>query len=354
MKSQLPGRLGDPSMNLVDDPRLDWRIRNALKQLWDAPLSLEPIPGDSALDACLEYSSQYEAEVSSGLNQLFLQTMPDFSELESYLEMIEGGDGNEIKLFIDRPANIESPVPGVVHFHGGGMVMMTAANAFYQRWRRELASQGMVVIGVEFRNGAGEMGNHPFPAGLNDCAVAAQWVHTNKAELNISSMIVSGESGGANLSLATTLKAKQEGWLDKIDGIYALCPYIHGSYAEQPNELPSLVENDTYGLGQDFMMVLAKCYDPFEDNKLNPLAWPYHASVDELKGLPPHVISVNELDPLRDEGLEYYRKLSAAEVSVVGKTIAGTTHGTELVYPDVTPDIVADTLNSIYNFAAGL
>jgi acetyl esterase/lipase len=41
----------------------------------------------------------------------------------------------------------------------------------------------------------------------------------------------------------------------------------------------------------------------------NPLAWPYWASQEELKGLPPHVISVNELDPLFDEGISYYRKL---------------------------------------------
>ena len=37
-----------------------------------------------------------------------------------------------------------------------------------------------------------------------------------------------------------------------------------------------------------------------------------HASASDLTGLPPHVISVNELDPLRDEGLAYYRKLLAA------------------------------------------
>ncbi len=39
------------------------------------------------------------------------------------------------------------------------------------------------------------------------------------------------------------------------------------------------------------------------------MAWPLHASRDDLAGLPPHVISVNQLDPLRDEGLAYARKL---------------------------------------------
>ena len=54
---------------------------------------------------------------------------------------------------------------------------------------------------------------------------------------------------------------------------------------------------------------LAKIYDPSGANATNPLAWPYHATVEDLEGLPPHVVSVNELDPLRDEGLAYFRKL---------------------------------------------
>ena len=43
--------------------------------------------------------------------------------------------------------------------------------------------------------------------------------------------------------------------------------------------------------------------------------------------MPPHVISVNELDPLRDEGLDYYRRLLRAGVSAVGRMVAGTCHG---------------------------
>ena len=53
------------------------------------------------------------------------------------------------------------------------------------------------------------------------------------------------------------------------------------------------------------MSVLAKVYDPDLANAQNPLAWPYHATVEELADLPPHIISVNELDPLRDEGLVF-------------------------------------------------
>ncbi len=37
----------------------------------------------------------------------------------------------------------------------------------------------------------------------------------------------------------------------------------------------------------------------------NPLAWPMHAERGDLEGLRPHVISVNQFDPLRDEGLPF-------------------------------------------------
>ena len=43
-----------------------------------------------------------------------------------------------------------------------------------------------------------EHGSDPFPAGLNDCSSALQWVTDNKKRLGASNVVVSGESGGAN------------------------------------------------------------------------------------------------------------------------------------------------------------
>ena len=68
------------------------------------------------------------------------------------------------------------------------------------RWREHLAATGLVVVGVEFRNSAGKLGVHPYPAGLNDCAAAIRWVAANRADLGVSHLIVSGESGGGNLT----------------------------------------------------------------------------------------------------------------------------------------------------------
>lgn len=280
--------------------------------------------------------------------------MPTFDSVMSTTQTIKGVDGHDITLYLHMPQDQSETGPCIVHMHGGGMVLMTAADPGFVRWRNSLAAAGMRVIGVEFRNGGGSLGNHPFPAGLNDCASAVNWAHANRESLGISTIVLSGESGGGNLSLATTLKAKQEGWLDQIDGIYAMCPYISGSYAKPPLALVSLRENDGYSLDGAMMATMVKVYDPHNAHATNPLAWPLHASKEDLEGLPPHVISVNELDPLRDEGLAYYRKLLAAGVPALARTVHGTPHAGDLILPDVTPDLYQEANALICRFARSL
>jgi acetyl esterase/lipase len=259
-----------------------------------------------------------------------------------------------VTLYLHRPAGAAGPLPGVLHLHGGGMVMLEAAGATYGRWRDELAAAGLVVVGVEFRNGAGKHGPFPFPAGLDDCAAALRSVVDHKQQLGISKLIVSGESGGGNLTLATVLRAKRDGLVDQIDGAYAMCPYISGAWAAPPAELPSMFENDGYFLEVAMMGALAKVYDPSGEHATDPLAWPLHASPDDLRGLPPHVISVNQLDPLRDEGLAYARKLLDAGVPVISHTVNGTCHAGDIIFAGAMPDVYRATVRDIKGFAESL
>lgn len=351
--SNLPGRLGSPNLQLGTDPRADPRLIKVLAEFGlDKSPEPAPVSANSTYEECLAYFGEMET-VYDAMYAPLHNDLPAVDSVRS-TEVIEGVDANEITLYIHRPSNAKEDLPCIVHLHGGGMVFLAATGVNYIRWRDELAATGMVVIGVEFRNGAGAHGNHPYPAGLNDCASAVHWVHANKKTLGISHVVVSGESGGGNLSLATALKAKEEGWLGEVAGIYAMCPYISGMYANPPPELGSLIENDGYTVNVSMMGALAKSYDPSGANSENPLAWPYCADINGLEGLPPHTISVNELDPVRDEGLVYHSKLLAAGVSSVSRTVKGTCHAGDCMSPKVVPDIYATTVRNISEFAKSL
>jgi acetyl esterase/lipase len=234
------------------------------------------------------------------------------------------------------------------------MTILEASGTSYQRWRDHLAASGLVVCGVEFRNASGKLGPYPFPAGLNDCSSALAWFADQRTQLGITKIVVSGESGGGNLTLATTLKAKRDGNLDVIAGVYAQCPYISNAYEAPVPELTSLFENDGYFLSCEQMGVMAMVYDPSRESATNPLAWPYHAAAADLTGLPPHVISVNELDPLRDEGLAYYRKLAAAGVPVAARTVNGTCHAGDCLFEAAMPEVFHATIRDIKGFADSL
>jgi len=348
----LPGKLGDPTRTIATDPRLDPRLAAGVAGVTTA-LEDPPVGPDSTYTEVLAHVATVEAEIDAAYAEMF-RGLPPVRSVARRTEVIKGTDGNQIELFVHEPAERSRTLPGIVHLHGGGMVMLAARDPQFVRWRDELAATGLCVVGVEFRNGAGKLGNHPFPAGLNDCASATRWTHDNRSALGIDRIVLSGESGGSNLCLATALKALREGWSERITAIYACCPFVSGTYSPAPPELTSMHENQNYMLDLVMTQALVRAYDPEGEHATNPLAWPYHANPDDLKGLPPHVISVNELDPLRDEGLVYARKLLAAGVPTVSRTVNGTYHAADLRCLAAAPEIYRATLRDVHGFAASL
>ena len=69
-----------------------------------------------------------------------------------------------------------------------------------------------------------------------------------------------------------------------------------------------------------------------------------------MRGLPPTVVHVNECDPLRDEGINFYRLLIKNGVHARCRQAMGTVHGSE-IFAAVCPDVSHDTARDIAAFA---
>jgi acetyl esterase/lipase len=132
-----------------------------------------------------------------------------------------------------------------------------------------------------------------------------------------------------------------------IRGLYALCPYIAGQWPQE--RFPSSIENEGILLNLHHNRG-AMAYGIAELESGNSLAWPSFASEDDVRGLVPTFISVNEADPLRDEGVDFYRLLLRAGVAAQCRVVMGTSHGMD-VFAAVLPDIAAQTAASIALFA---
>lgn len=359
MSATAPGRLGDPEMSLVTEPRIDPKLLEALKRYGiHTPSYLTSV---LAPDANLDIITPFVLENEKAIERIYsnieyhVPNATSSTRLTISEELIIAPDDNRVRLRFYRPSqSLGALLPAVLYFHGGGMVILSTDNPMHTTWVEALARTGLVAILVDFRNALTPTSFDPFPAGLNDCAAAVKWVDAHRKELDISKVVLQGESGGGNLALATALKAKKEGWLKAVDGVCASVPYISGAY-NMPlewrlRELPSLVECDGYLISCSTSALNVRLYDPSGEHARDPLAWPFWATEEDLKRLPPHLIITSELDPLRDEGNAYYRKLRMAGVRVVGKMNLGVIHEAELFLRQTLPDLFLANLWELKNF----
>lgn len=340
----------DPS----DDPRIDPRIKALLavmpnlaapsvehrEQLLAESNSPEGLAAVETYRAMMAICDTEEAAPTAGL-RIHVE------------HAVSQPDGNTITLRVLRP-DTDEVLPCVYYIHGGGMASLSCFDGNYSGWGKLIAARGVVVVMVDFRNAVSPSSVPevaPFPAGLNDCVSGLKWVHANAAALGVDTarVVVAGESGGGNLTLATGLRLQRDGDLGLVAGLYAFCPYIAGEWP-LPHH-PSSTENN--GIFLDLHNNRGKIgygIDAFEAR--NPLAWPSFANEDDVRGFPPTVISVNECDPLRDEGIEFYRLLLRAGVAARARTALGTTHGIEIM-PLACPDITDAAITDLVAFAKG-
>jgi acetyl esterase len=123
-------------------------------------------------------------------------------------ERLVPGPGGAIRLRLYWPLQPAAPMPAIVYFHGGGHVIGSLDTHDFVA-RNLCAGTGAMVASVDYRMGP----EHKFPAAVDDCFAALQWVHANAASLGADSDRIGahGDSAGGNLAAVAALLARDAG-----------------------------------------------------------------------------------------------------------------------------------------------
>ncbi|MFD5191756.1 alpha/beta hydrolase [Streptomyces sp. NPDC058357] len=253
-------------------------------------------------------------------------TLPEGVELSEH--RVPGAVGiPEVPVAVFRPAGAGNALPAVLYVHGGGFILEEGDGdrALAARWAAEL---GAVVVSVRYRLAP----EHPYPAATDDCYAALEWLAANAAGLGVdpARIAVAGMSAGGGLTAALTLLARDRG------GPVPCFQLLDIPELDDRLETSSMREfTDTPVWNRPNAVHSWRAYLGADRDPAAPVpAYAAPARAENLAGLPPAYVAVSDLDPLRDEGLDYALRLVRAGVPTELHLFPGTFHGAAGFVPD--------------------
>ncbi len=201
------------------------------------------------------------------------------------------GFGRRIFCRVYKPA-VAAGLPVMVYFHGGGWVW-ASVDTHDRLCREYAAASGCAVVSVDYALSPEAV----FPQAIEECAAVVRWLGAHGAEWGLDP---------ARIVLGGVL------------ALYPVCDanFETGSYKQ--------FGSGGYFLTLEKMRFYWSVYAPDDAMRLHPLASPLRA---DLRGLPPVMVQLAELDVLRDEGIALTEKLRAAGVETTYELVAGVIHG---------------------------
>jgi len=267
------------------------------------------------------------------------------STMQCIEKWIPRKDGSKLRICIFKPIKPKENVPGVLWLHGGGYAIGSPERAKVMA-KRLIEVSNCVVVAPDYRLSI----EAPYPAALEDSYEALLWMKKHAKELGIrdNQLMVGGDSAGGGLTAALTLYARDKGEVS-IAFQMPLYPMLDDrmtSESAKDNNAPVWNSKSNFNgwklyLGELFGTSNVPCY-----------AAP--ARAEDYRNLPPTATFVGELEPFRDETIQYVENLRKAGVPVEFQIYKGCYHAFEQMCPKagVSKKAIAFILNS-FKYAVG-
>jgi acetyl esterase len=231
----------------------------------------------------------------------------------------------DVRMRIIRPQASGRKLPVILYLHGGGWVLGNAGT--HDRLVRELAvGSGAALAFVEYSTSP----EARYPDAIEQAYATALWLVREGAGrgLDGTRIAVAGDSAGGNMATVLTLMAKDRGDVRFVQAQM----YYPVTDAAMDTESYRQFADGPY-ITRKTMEWFWDAYiaDPAQRFEIN--ASPNQATMEQLRGLPPTVVLVDEADVLRDEGEAYAAKLRAAGVPVTAVRYDGICHDFMMLDP---------------------
>jgi acetyl esterase len=265
---------------------------------------------------------------------------PPVEDVAEVRDVTAPGEAGPIRLRLYRGLRTKSGavLPCFFYLHGGGWVLGDLET--HDVLCRKLANVTRAcVIAVDYRCAP----EHPFPAALNDAALALKFVVSEATRLLIdpAQLAIGGDSAGGNLAAVLALMGR-DGAVPKASHQILLYPAVDLTMAGASYERVS----EDVPISAATMRYFVESYVPNVADRTDWHASPLFAP--SLAGAPPAFILTCAHDVLSDEGREYVRKLIAANVPVTELHLSDQIHGI------LTMGRVIGSTSPILNFLGGV
>jgi acetyl esterase len=225
----------------------------------------------------------------------------------------------EFKVRVVRPKGLAGPLPVVMYMHGGGWIIGSWIT--HDLLTRRLAVGANAAVAFVEYSLAPEA---KYPVQIEQCYATARWIKEQGAAggFDTGRIAVAGDSAGGNMATVLALMAKQRG---DVHFVHQSLYYPMTDALAEETESMRTYRDGPYGSAAGAAWFWSS-YLADGASRSDLLVSPLQATLDDLEGLPPALVIVDENDVLRDQGEAYADKLREAGVPTTSVRFNGTIH----------------------------